>query len=107
MREIQVNLWDDYIQKPQYTYNEPTTIAIESLDKLDKDEIGLLRKEIFNRCLQWKRNTSEKEVDFIEENENEILVTELSEDKRNNLYEYLCKDSSAFGDVEIKWVMES
>ena len=107
MRKINVNIWDDYAQKPEYTYNEPTHIAIETLDKLDKDEISLLRKEIYNRCLLWKRQEEEKEVNFLEHGESKILVTELSEDKRKKLYEYLSKNSSAFGDIVINWTMNS
>jgi len=109
MREIYVNLWDDYKQKPYHDHTEPTTLTIESTDRLKTSEIILLRQTIIVRCLIWKEKEGEREVQFIENDDkyNVIDIHGLDADKREKLDKYLCRDRSAFDDIRITWLMES
>lgn len=107
-RIINVNLWDDYKQKPYHDQTDQTTLTIETLDGLKDSEILLLRQIIITRCLIWKETEKLRDVCFTEgEKDCRILIDELDYDKRHSLYDYLRKDKSAFGDIEIQWLMES
>ena len=109
IRNINVNLWDDYCQKPEYPFNSPTSICIESRQKLKNWEIGRMREIIFERCLNWKKWKDAKNVEFSKNESKDwrIDIMELDEYSRKDLYSYLKKDDKAFEDIRINWLMES
>ncbi len=110
-RVVNVNIWDDYKQKPQYDVNDPTTIRVESNDDRTDAEADKLRRIILERCHEWKlRNfKTAKSVLFELDHDDKavIIVYELDEPNRNSLYSYLSQDMSGFGDIAIRWLMES
>ncbi len=110
MRRINVNLWDDYCQKPSYPFNNPTTLRVEDTKgMLSADEMAKLRALLYERCVKWKKRTNMKSVSFSKNQlkHDTIDIEELSEPVRKDLYSYLKKDDSAFGDIKIQWLMES
>lgn len=109
MRKINVNLWDDYKQKPEYDVNDPTAISVESLDELDNNELIGLRGLIFAKCIEWKKKNERLDVDFMLDKEKDyrIVVFELDEPTRKKLFDYLKKSSIDFLDIRINWLMES
>ena len=110
MKTVQINLWNDYRQKPFYEYNETTHLTIET--PLGEEDTFSVREELFRKCLEWKKgswvNRFFSNVGFSRDIRNHIIdIVELDDKSRKKLYSYLKKDFTKFGDFEINMIMES
>ena len=109
-RNVNVNLWDDYRQKPEYDVNDPTAINIETdPNELKPYEMQGLRSAIFSKCLEWKKEHKRLDVSFMLDGEKEyrIVVFDLDEPTRKDLFDFLKKSNASFSDIGINWLMES
>ena len=109
-RRVNVNLWDDYRQKPEYDVNDPTAISIETdPNELKPYEMQGLRSTIFSKCLEWKKQHERFDVSFMLDDEKEyrIVVFDLDEPTRKDLFDFLRKSDASFSDIGINWLMES
>lgn len=114
-KKINVNIWDDYCQEPEYDFTDPTTINVESLDKLSMSDICRVRDFVYERCLEWKEKSKKNgDVEFQKDLDDEYMigVWNLDEDRRKDLYDFLKKgDNVAKNDngdeFSIQWLMES
>ena len=109
MKAIQINLWDDYHQKPEHEWNDTTHLTIEKGIEGDSS-ILLLREELFKKCLQWKKKFSKmfSKVKFSRSIQKNIIdIIELDRDSRHDLYGYLKKNFTKWEDSKIEMLMES
>lgn len=111
VRRIQVNLWDDYKQEPEYSITNPTTLKIEDFDgQLNIDQILEMRNVIFNKCLEWRKNSKCDNVGFAKNpvKFDTIDIVGLNEECRKSLFKELKKcDNEVIDGFKIKWLMES
>ena len=108
VKRVQVNLWDDYKQEPEYSITNPTTITIED-DEITHEQRAELREVIFHRCLAWKISGGFDGVGFsLNPTRSEVIdVIGLTEPYRKSLFDSLKKNENGISDVKINWVMES
>ena len=109
-KKVNVNLWDDYRQKPEYDVNDPTAINIETEpEELEPYEMQGLRAVIFSKCLEWKKMNKRLDVSFMLDDENDyrIVVFDLDEPTRKDLFEFISNSNASFSDIGVNWLMES
>lgn len=80
----------------------PMSIAVDDkLNMLKVSELILLRETILTRCKAWKE--CHKEADNVRiasgENYNDVVVENITESQKRELYGYLMSNRSAFDDV--------
>ena len=106
--KLTINLWDDYRQKPQYQWNETTTLTIDQYQKLEKGDIYEIREKLLEHCEDWKKQNPGKVCFSRGILPWKLDVIELDEKSRKSLYDYLKKNFTKCGDeFKIQMLMES
>lgn len=109
MKTVQINLWDDYRQKPHHEYNETTHLTIET--PLSEEEIFSVREDLFGKCLEWKKSSWKIRFSGVvfsrSLHPNIVDVIDLDEKLRKELYGYLKSNFTESCGFEINMIMES
>ena len=116
---ININLFDDYRQKPEYKYNETTHFRISVTDgQLLDQELCSVREQLLTACTHWKcehqgilpiLHNAYNDVQFSRSwKRDELDLMELDEPRRQCLFRHLQKHfTKTLEGIEITWTMES
>lgn len=117
-KKINVNLWDDYCQKPYHPYNETTRLVIEDSHMSDED-VHELREALMQLCDDWLMRTGRMNLLKIIFKTHDIIIfsraidkrkidiINLSSDSRRELYSFLANSGMSFKGRKINFIMES
>lgn len=79
----------------------PMSIVVDDRNTLKVSELILLRETILTRCNAWKE--CHKEADKVRiasgDNYNDVVVENITESQKRELYGYLMSNRNAFDDV--------
>ena len=116
---VNINLFDDYRQKPEYKYNCTTHFRISvTVGQLLDEELFSVREQLLSACINWKHehqgvlpitHNAYNEVQFSRSWKNDELdVIELDEPRRKCLFRHLQEHfARTLEGIKITWTMES